>query len=110
MAIIHVTALKDLRERLVAFNWKVPSALAALEFSVLDGNCQTSRKLGVDEAKLLAAVLRPFDRNDHQYNFSQSAGSVLKTIVIQRLDSAIVMAAREARDEAQSVLDALEKV
>ena len=109
MAIIHVTKLKDLRRQLVSYSWHVPCVLSALEFSVDNLGCFDYKKLSPNESKLLEAVMRPLDSRE-QYNFSQSAGSVLKTIVIQRFDSAIVMAAKEARAEAQSVLDVLEGV
>ncbi len=108
MAIIHVTKLQDLRKRLDSYRWQVPNILDTLEFSYYSGNSQSYKKLDVEETKLLAAVLWPIGSRDYGYNFSQSAGAVLKTIAIQRLDAAIKQAAREARNEAQSVLDALE--
>ncbi len=110
MAIIHVTALKDLRRQLVAYDWQLSKALEVIEFSVKDGNYHNYCKLEEKETSLLAAVMRPFDHSDFQYSFPQAAGEVLKTIVIQRFDNAIKQAAKEARDEAQSVLDVLEDV
>lgn len=57
MAIIDVTKLQDLRRELVSYRWQVPNILDTLEFSILDGNCQSYKKLDVEETKLLAAVL-----------------------------------------------------
>ena len=110
MAIVDVTRLKDLRHKLVAYDWQLSKALEVIQFSVNSGNCKSYKTLEVEEIKLLAAVMRPLDHSDFRYNFSEVAGCALKEIVLQRLNKAIKLAAREARDEAQSVLDALEEV
>ncbi len=108
MAIIHVTALKDLRKRLDSLDWQLPEILNAIQFSYYSGNSHNYCELEEKETKLLAAVLQPFD--DVRYDFSKAAGDTLKAIVLQRCDIAIKLAAKEARDEAQSVLDALKEV
>ena len=107
MAIIHVTALKDLRKRLDSLEWQLPEILNAIQFSYYDGSRHNYCKLKVAETKLLTAVLQSSD--SVRCDFLKAAGGVLKEIVLQRCDIAIIMAAKEARAEAQSVLDALKE-
>lgn len=105
MAIADVVRLKNLRKRLVSLEWQLPKILDAIQFSYFSENCHNYYELRTSEVQLLLSVIQPRGRD----NLSQSAGNALKEIVLQRFDIAIKLAAKEARDEAQSVLDVLEE-
>lgn len=104
MSIKNVKALQALKTKLESYTWRIDSIIGCMRYSLKRNNCLEPQQLSVEEDELLANALS----GDHTVSmFPESAGRVIRKIVLCRLDLVIQREARRAKDEAQTVLDIL---